>query len=301
MLVRTPLLIEMDLVQQRQDERDRRRRRRTDAERKRTRILFHTAKKPAQPRPAQSQMARQTGPSGYRDPKTSPPEGNWERSGRKPTKTGAFLTNNPQRVAPMHGIFGHVYAYEVPEKTIRKSGGIRTYDKATEILVPGDQWKHVKFRGKSLDKKKLNQQVDQDMTKHWWGIPKWAERKKSKAQKKRDRKAADIERREQGRKKVQAASVETSRTLLVLEALKVRRQSVAERMAKRRPAATLGAARASKWLWQKMRKQWSKDHPQYIFRKGKLIFVPPEKRRQLKSKIKGRIVMRAELPGAGTN
>ena len=50
-----------------------------------------------------------------------------------------------------------------------------------------------------------------------------------------------------------------------------------------------------------MRKKWSKDHPQYIFRKGRLIFVPPEKRRQLKSKIKGRIVLRAKLPGAGTH
>ena len=83
------------------------------------------------------------------------------------------------------------------------------------------------------------------------------------------------------------------------EALKVRRQSSRERMAKRRPAATFAAARSSKWLWQKMRKAWSKKNPQYLFRKGKLIFVPPEKRRQLKSKIKGRIVQRAALPGSG--
>lgn len=214
------------------------------------------------------------------------------------------MTNNPHRVAPMHGVFGHVYAYDVPEKVIRSGGGLRTFDRATELLVPGKDWKHVKFKGKSQDKKQLTTAVD--LTKHYWGEPGrgWETEqgfiKKSKKQRKRDKKAADIERRRQGRK-IQAAAVEFPRTLLVLEALKVRRQSVAERMAKHRPAATLGAARASKWLWQKMRKEWSREHPQYIFRKGKLIFVPPEKRRQLKSKIKGRIVMRAELPGAGTN
>ena len=92
-----------------------------------------------------------------------------------------------------------------------------------------------------------------------------------------------------------------TRTPLLVEALQVRRQSSKERMSKKRPSATFGAARSSKWLWQQIRKQWSKDHPQYIFRKGKLIFVPPEKKRQLKSKIKGRIVRRADLPGSGSH
>jgi nickel-dependent lactate racemase len=90
-----------------------------------------------------------------------------------------------------------------------------------------------------------------------------------------------------------------TRTPLLVEALQVRRQSSKERMAKKRPSATFGAKRAAKWLWQQERKKWSKKHPQYIFRKGKLIFVPPEKRRQLKSKIKGRVVKRAKLPGSG--
>ena len=90
-----------------------------------------------------------------------------------------------------------------------------------------------------------------------------------------------------------------TRRPLLIEALVNRRQSSKERMSKRRPSATFGAARASKWLWQKERKKWSKQHPQYIFRKGRLIFVPPEKRRQLKSKVKGRVVKRAKLPGSG--
>jgi len=94
--------------------------------------------------------------------------------------------------------------------------------------------------------------------------------------------------------------VAIKRTPLLCEALQVRRQSDKERMAKKRPSATFGAARAAKWLWQQERKKWSRAHPQYIFRKGKLIFVPPEKRRQLKSKIKGRIVSRAALPGSGS-
>ena len=86
---------------------------------------------------------------------------------------------------------------------------------------------------------------------------------------------------------------------LLLEALVNRRQSSKERLAKSKKTATLGAARASRWLWQILRKKWSKEHPQYIFRKGKLVFVPPEKRRQLKSKVKGRVVKRAKTPGSG--
>ena len=88
---------------------------------------------------------------------------------------------------------------------------------------------------------------------------------------------------------------------LLIEALVNRRQSTKERLAKSRPATLLGAQRAAKWLWQRMRKEWSREHPQYIFRKGKLIFVPPEKRRQLKSKVKGRTVMRANFPGSGSH
>ena len=71
-------------------------------------------------------------------------------------------------------------------------------------------------------------------------------------------------------------------------------------MAKRKPSAVFAAARSSRFLWQKMRKAWSKQHPQYIYRKGKLIFVAPEKRRQLKSKVKGRIVQRAKTAGSGS-
>jgi len=70
-------------------------------------------------------------------------------------------------------------------------------------------------------------------------------------------------------------------------------------MTKRNPANLRGAQRSAKWLWQKMRKNWSKDHPQYIYRKGRLIFVQPEKRRQMKMKTKGRVVMRASFPGSG--
>jgi len=90
-----------------------------------------------------------------------------------------------------------------------------------------------------------------------------------------------------------------TRQPLLVEALVNRRQSTKERLAKNRPASLLGARRAAKWLWQQLRKKWSREHPQYIFRKGRLIFVPPEKRRQLKSKVKGRTVMRANFPGAG--
>ena len=315
MLTRTPLLVESDLAQQRQDERDRRRRRRERGEEKRTRVLYHIGKKPGFPHPAQSGWAKNTG---SRDPDRE--QGVWHRKGRKPASSGVFLSNNPKRVAPMHGVFGNVYAYDVPEKVIRKSGGIRTFDRATELLVPGEDWKKVKFKGKSSDKRRFNKDVERAMTKHIWGNPFRGdsffadeyEDVKSKRQKKRDKKAQDIAARQKGRRQSRRRREKDlgrrrqrydvheglNRTPLLTEALKVRRQSSKERMAKRRPSNLFAARRSAKFLWQKMRREWSKKNPQYIFRKGRLIFVPPEKRRQLKSKVKGRIVMRANFPGA---
>jgi hypothetical protein len=227
-------------------------------------------------------------------------EGHWYRKGREPAESGAFFTPDPMRVAVTHGIGrNNVYTYKVPEHVIRKSGGIRNFDKAPELLIPKKHWSGVKLVGKNETKKDFDVRDDRER-RVIMGNPMRDLSPKSKKQKKRDRKAADIERRQQGRKrKKRLRSWIELRTPLLVEALQVRRQSVKERMAKKKPSATFAAARSSKWLWQKLRKKWSKDHPQYIFRKGRLIFVPPEKRRQLKSKIKGRIVKRAKLPGSG--
>ena len=248
------------------------------------RVLYHIGKRPASPKPAHSQAARYTGRKGQDET----PEGKWERPGIKPTKSGVFLTNNPHRVATKHGVHGHVYAYRVPEHVIHKSGGIRTFDNATELLVPHDHWHHVEFLGKKMDKKKFGKEI-QSMPMHIFT------RNSDRTDAAWDKKRAE----RQDTPKTEW--IEPLRTALLGESLRIRRQSVKERMSKKRPSATFGAKRAAKWLWQQQRKKWSKAHPQYIFRKGKLIFIPPEKKRQLRSKIKGRIVMRASLPGSGSH
>ena len=306
MLTRTPLLVESDLARQRQDERDRRRRRRERGEEKRTRILYHIGKKPAIPQPARS-AHRNTGPQ-----EIDREEGHWYRKGREPAESGAFFTTNPLRVAATHGVGRHnVYTYKIPERVIRKSGGVRNFDKAPELLVPKKHWRGIKLVGKRETEQDFKER-DRLEKPVIMGNPARAFMPQSKKQQRRNKKAQDIEARREGRKRTRRRREgdlgrrqqryrqheSLGRTPLLDEALKVRRQSSKERMAKKRPSNLFAARRSAKFLWQKLRREWSKKNPQYIFRKGRLIFVPPEKRRQLKSKVKGRIVMRANFPGA---
>jgi hypothetical protein len=52
-----------------------------------------------------------------------------------------------------------VYAYNVPEWVIDKSGGLHRYDSGSEVLIPEDVWneagKEIEFLGKSMDKEEL--------------------------------------------------------------------------------------------------------------------------------------------------
>jgi len=120
-----------------------------------TRVLYHIGKTPAFPKPAQTKAARNT-----RHDQEEPFSGAWIRPGREPIASGVFLTPDPHRVALNHGVLGHVYSYKVPEHVVRKSGGIRTFDGASEIVVPHDLWHHVKFLGKSMDKQRFSREVN---------------------------------------------------------------------------------------------------------------------------------------------
>lgn len=133
---------------------------RREREGRNSRILYHIGKSPPIPRPAHSEHARRSG-RGKGEGRDSSDEGAWIRKGRKPTSSGVFLTNNPRRVADHHGVFGHVYAYRVPEHVIQKSGGIQTFDRATELLIPHEHWHHVEFLGKSRSKSKFRDETRQ--------------------------------------------------------------------------------------------------------------------------------------------
>ena len=349
MLSRTPLLIEGQRREPGEPLSGREKRREKSG--RGSRVLYHIGKAPPFPRPAQTTHARVTGRKRSEGPDTTP-EGSWIRKGREPTSSGVFLTNNPRRTARTQVAANHVFAYKVPEHVIKKSGGIRTYDGGTELLVPHEHWHHVEPLGKSKNKSEFAQEVKRTVPAHIRaagdfakmdredreaGEDKWRswaddekdkraqetkerreheawqegqrkdERQEEKAKRQGERMLRHAEkkahkreqRRERKQRRKKLVAWTELRTPLLREALQVRRQSDKERMAKKRPSATFAAARSSKWLWQQIRKKWSKDHPQYIFRKGRLIFVPPEKRRQLKSKIKGRVVLRAKTPGSG--
>ncbi len=106
------------------------------------RTLYYIGKRPAQPKPKRAEW-RQRG-------QDTP---DWVRPWLDaPVQKGVFLTPNPFLVAAKHGVFGHVYAYKVPNWVIKEAGGVHRHDGATEVLIPEPLWKHVRFVGKSMDR-----------------------------------------------------------------------------------------------------------------------------------------------------
>ena len=85
--------------------------------------------------------------------------GAWERAGRKKARTAVFLSDDPLSVGLKHGARGHVYAYEVPWSVIKESGGIKRYDRARELMVPGHLWPKVRFLGKAMGKTAFHAEV----------------------------------------------------------------------------------------------------------------------------------------------
>ena len=114
-----------------------------------SRTLYHVGKRPAQPQPKRAEW-RQRGQ----------PEPDWVRPWLDaPVSKGVFLTPNPFLVAPKHGVFGHVYAYQVPNWVIKQAKGINRKDGVSEVLIPEPLWEHVKFKGKSMDREDFLNQV----------------------------------------------------------------------------------------------------------------------------------------------
>lgn len=98
---------------------------------KRVRILYHVGKRP--PRPV---------PNKYHGPEVA-----------------VFLTPDPIEVSFNHNRWGHVYAVEVPKSEIRRCGGVRRYDRASEVILDAQAWKKARVLGKAMDASELEEQV----------------------------------------------------------------------------------------------------------------------------------------------
>lgn len=110
----------------------------------------------------------------YPVPYKHDPERGWKREGRNlKGKKAVFLTPHPIWTSQVHGVSGNVYAFEVPYSVIRASGGIRVYDWGPELVITEDNWDKVKFVGKVMSRRDLEQEVRKAMTLHaasdWMG------------------------------------------------------------------------------------------------------------------------------------
>ena len=119
--------------------------------------LYHIGKRPPQPKPKRSSWNHKPGD-----------EKGWDRPQHsQPVEAGVFLSPNPIGIAQNHGIFGHVYAYDVSNGLISKAGGMQRYDWGTEVLIPEDIWQagidsgEIKFLGKSMDYSEFVKKADQ--------------------------------------------------------------------------------------------------------------------------------------------
>jgi len=122
-----------------------------------TKTLYHIGKRPPQPKPKRSSWNHKPGD-----------EKGWDRPQHsQPVESGVFLSPNPIGIAQNHGIFGHVYAYDVSNGLISKAGGMQRYDWGTEVLIPEDIWQagidsgEIKFLGKSMDYNEFVKKADQ--------------------------------------------------------------------------------------------------------------------------------------------
>lgn len=117
------------------------------------RTLYYIGRRPASPKP----KTRYVDYDGTE----------WNREWlRDPVLSGVFLTPNPVDVGQFHGLmWGNVYAYCVPEWVIKSAGGLHKFEHATEILIPAELWKHVKFLGKSIDSTEFEKLVRVEVMK----------------------------------------------------------------------------------------------------------------------------------------
>ena len=122
--------------------------------------LYHIGKRPASPKPKRSGWYSEPGD-----------EEGWDRPQHdEPVESGVFLTPNPVGIAQNHGIFGHVYAYNVSNALIAAAGGLNRYDFGSEVLIPEDLWNEgmetgeIQFLGKSMEYDEFVKKADRAMS-----------------------------------------------------------------------------------------------------------------------------------------
>lgn len=115
----------------------RRRNRRNRRNREDSVVLYHIGPRPPQPRPCRHV------------------EGTWRRQGREDVLSGVFLTPDPVAVSAAHGVRGTVYAVRVPRAVLARAGGLRRYDRATEVIVAAEDWPQCRVLGRSHDAAEL--------------------------------------------------------------------------------------------------------------------------------------------------
>jgi hypothetical protein len=121
------------------------------------RILYHIGRRPASPKPF-----RHSGESSGLGT-----EEGWERRWiNDPVQSGVFLTPHPLVIAVMHGVMGHVYAYSVPQWVIEEAGGVKRFDRGSEVLISEALWnkadQEIEFLGKVMDETKFRKKTWQE-------------------------------------------------------------------------------------------------------------------------------------------
>ena len=121
-----------------------------------SRVLYHIAKKPAQPKPYRLDI-----------------HGQWNHANFPPGTKVVFLTSDPLQVAVNHNRYGNVYAYRVPMSVIRNLGGMVRTEGAKEIVIPDYLWDQVDFLGKSKSESELANEIESKYTTSkaqgaWW-------------------------------------------------------------------------------------------------------------------------------------
>lgn len=114
-----------------------------------SRVLYHIGRRPAYPHP---KVVGRGAPVGDDEDSWFDEDDVWRRPWLKePVREAVFLTPNWFEVAVYHGVYGNVYAYRTPWWVIKESGGIHSFDRASEVLIPKRLWNHVTFLGKVCD------------------------------------------------------------------------------------------------------------------------------------------------------
>lgn len=126
------------------------------------RLLYHISKRPA--RPVEKLKWFEDWDDMKQDFVRSGADDTWKRYWLdQPVKSGVFLSPNPIGIAINHGVFGHIYAYRIPEWVIKKAGGIHRYDWGSEILIPEELWNkaaaEIEFLGKKMEAQDLKKDL----------------------------------------------------------------------------------------------------------------------------------------------